>query len=649
MRIKHILFVLCLPLLLVASTSLQEQYQNHFSCSPTPSWVSKVSFSLDPETRPSQINEQNLLIDKQCHLEEKSNFFHGAIKILTPSGVDGLSQLRFHFDPAYEHLEMHTIQIYRDGQWSDRLNSSTYKILQRENKLDHNLYSGELSLVYFLDDVRVGDIVEYSCSIIGENPAFSPHYARVFYLQEKNAIEKIHCRVVGHPSQELYIKHFNTNIEPNINVISSDTKEWVWETCFTPHYLEEDDEPYWHNPLARIHLTQYKDWHEVAHKMTPLYALSDDLLSSCPSGVINLIDSWREVSDDPIEQATLALRFVQDEIRYQGFEDGVGGVKPTNPWTVFERRFGDCKDKTVLLQTLLKLMDIDSKPVLVHSKNGKNLAISLPSHLLFDHVILKISIDGETYWVDSTMNLQGGSLVDNHFPNYHWGLCISEDTQSLTQLPPEVLKKPVEIITSVTAKTPDIVEISTLTTRSGEKADNFRRYVGDVGLKEISADNLQNLKRKYGAVSALTPMSISDDRKNNILITMESYSIPTKTRSGKKIFKNRSSVLANYLDDGITVDRSAPYAISCPVWVKEHIIITNPYTNWTPETDEYNIEIPQFHYFYSSSFQGNTAEIHHEIKHIEDHIPIELINDYWNAVDEIKSRSIDEINIYIPE
>ena len=49
-----------------------------------------------------------------------------------------------------------------------------------------------------------------------------------------------------------------------------------------------------------------------------------------------------------------ALRFVQDEVRYLGVEIGVNSHVPYPPATVMKRRFGDCKDKVLLLMTMLR-------------------------------------------------------------------------------------------------------------------------------------------------------------------------------------------------------------------------------------------------------------------------------------------------------
>ncbi len=646
MRIKVFISLLILPLLLAFGNSHKKQTFTHFSSSPVPTWVASPIYSVEPESiHPSQINEQILLLDSQHLLEEKTYFHHQAVKILSPTGVEDYSQLKFHFEPFYEKLVLHKIQVYRNGQWSDRMNSSTHKVLQLEDDLDSNIYNGTLCLVYFLDDIRVGDIIDFSCSFIGENPIFSTHYTQIFSLQETASIEKIYQRIVSNPSQELYVKSFNTDIEPKITRLSPTTKEWVWEVTSTLPLVEESDEPSWHIPGARVHVSQYQSWQELAQKVASHYPLSDDMKDACPPEVLSLTNSWKAETTNPIERATLALRFVQDEIRYLGFEDGIGAFKPSDPWTVFERRFGDCKDKSLLLCHLLKILDIESTPMLVHSRYGRNLPEALPSPLLFNHVVLELSINGQSYWVDSTMQLQGGSLPETHFPDYKWGLRISDSTEGLVQLPPETLTNPTEIETALVVKTPDTVEVSMESKRYGAKADSLRRYLENIGLKAYSEETLLSLKRKYGAVSALSPITVSDDRSNNVILIRESFLVPTKDRLGKKILKTNSFVLSRHLDDRIDWDRASPYAIAHPLWIWEHITIINPFGQWPHQDDELKIDHPSFHYLYSYKMEGQGAEFFYEIQHLEDHVPVDLVNEYWNAIEEIKSRNIEEVHI----
>ena len=50
----------------------------------------------------------------------------------------------------------------------------------------------------------------------------------------------------------------------------------------------------------------------------------------------------------------VAVNFVQNEIRYMGIETGKYSHKANSPEKVFKQRYGDCKDKSLLLASILK-------------------------------------------------------------------------------------------------------------------------------------------------------------------------------------------------------------------------------------------------------------------------------------------------------
>ena len=54
---------------------------------------------------------------------------------------------------------------------------------------------------------------------------------------------------------------------------------------------------------------------------------------------------------------------MQDEVRYLGLENGISAYKPSSPNKVYNQRFGDCKDKSLLLVTMLNQMNIEAYPV----------------------------------------------------------------------------------------------------------------------------------------------------------------------------------------------------------------------------------------------------------------------------------------------
>ena len=100
-------------------------------------------------------------------------------------------------------------------------------------------------------------------------------------------------------------------------------------------------------------------------------------------------------------------RFVIEKTRYVGLEFGIHGYKPYPVSQVLLRRFGDCKDKALLLMALLREQGIESELVLLRSRRA-GLVDSQPASLaIFDHAITYVPrLD---LYLDSTAEFAGMS------------------------------------------------------------------------------------------------------------------------------------------------------------------------------------------------------------------------------------------------
>ena len=65
----------------------------------------------------------------------------------------------------------------------------------------------------------------------------------------------------------------------------------------------------------------------------------------------------------------LALQFVQNKIRYVSLSFGSNAYHPHHPDEVLQNRYGDCKDKSLLLLSLLRAAGIQAWPALVFLKS----------------------------------------------------------------------------------------------------------------------------------------------------------------------------------------------------------------------------------------------------------------------------------------
>ncbi len=638
MFFRTLLCILCLPVLfLTASTS--DQNTQH-SKGPVPSWVKTYDFPLEPVSlKPSQMHCQLLLTDRQVYWDKGQTVYHHFVaKVLTQKGVESGSQLKINFNPSYIHVVVHTIRIFREGQWFDRLENARHNVIQGEKEQEENIGNGELTLVYFLDDIREGDIIEYSHSEVGYPPLFASHYTDMVYLQKNYSVEKIIYRLLGSPDFSFFIKPFNTSIEPKITDISPSLREWVWEAIDTPARPYEVNEPAWYNPFARIQISQYETWEAVVHKVYLAYTLPPDFIRSAPLEMQALVEKWKASTTDLSERALLALRFVQNEVRYLEFE----GWKPNPLSLTFQRRLGDCKDKAFLLHALLHLMDIPSTPLLVHTSNGKRLSEALPSPFLFDHLIVQLEIQGTTYLVDPTYRLQGGALQTNFFPNYEYGLLLREGSEPLMSFPEMSIENPIEIDMSFILESEDSALLKIKRVYHAFEADQVRRSFQHHGVEKISEHFLSNMQEVYGAATLDFPLEVLDDRENNVLTFTEIYHLPTHEAVDTKELDVLSLIMRDYLDSRVDPEKDSPYAISYPLWVKEHIHIENPFLKWESFEENYTQEHESLFYNLSTRIEEHRADFDIELKHLRDHIPQ---SDYWIIVDDIDDNAPPRMEI----
>ena len=70
-----------------------------------------------------------------------------------------------------------SIAVLRGGRRMERLPNLALRVIHREKDLDYLIFDGSNSVHAFLDDVCVGDVVEYLYTVSGSNPVFGDRRA----------------------------------------------------------------------------------------------------------------------------------------------------------------------------------------------------------------------------------------------------------------------------------------------------------------------------------------------------------------------------------------------------------------------------------------------------------------------------------------
>ena len=73
-----------------------------------------------------------------------------------------------------------------------------------------------------------------------------------------------------------------------------------------------------------------------------------------------------------------------------------GGYRPHSAADVFNKNYGDCKDKANLMRALLKSLGVELYPVVIYSGDPNHVEPEWPSPQQFNHCIIAVKVSEET-------------------------------------------------------------------------------------------------------------------------------------------------------------------------------------------------------------------------------------------------------------
>jgi Domain of Unknown Function with PDB structure (DUF3857) len=492
------------------------------SISEEPAWIAPSPAGSSKPAGSADVGEVHVLFDKQVNVETHQTFVRVVRKILNSTGIQNGSQVSAMFDPACSTLALHRIQIRRGEQLLNRLDPDNLQVLQRERELERHVYNGQLSVVALLNDVRLGDEIECSYTVTGANPIFDGKFFDSFALQFPGTLQHFRFRLLWPEGRKLFTRNQNTKLQPTIRELGH-TREYVWEATDLPAMMPEFNAPGWYDPYPRVQLSEFGTWQETAQWAARIFKP----VTRVSPALEHQIAEWKSNASSPDAALLAALQFVQDEIRYLGIEVGKQTHEPTDPSTVFERRFGDCKDKALLLCSILNRLGFHASPALVNATSMQTIEQWQPSPLAFNHVIVRLDRAGEFFWLDPTLSYQRGSLTQRWLPAYGRALVAQAEATNLSAVTIHSNGSPRTIIReSYSIKATNLPsELRVVSTLEGEDAESFRSMLAHAGRAEVERSLLDSYTREFADVTNSKPLEIQDSDSENTIKIVESYLI----------------------------------------------------------------------------------------------------------------------------
>lgn len=424
---------LCLAMVLAGGTAYADGTQ--VQRGPAPNWA------VQSEPMPVPADAAGAVFmrrqDTEVHLDDKGQLLYNSyrIKILHPNALQ-LGNLSIGWNPAAGAPVVHVIKIYRDHEVIDVLRDASFEILRREDQLEAAGLDGNLTAVLRIPDLRVGDELEFGVTVRTSDPTLGENDAGVLILPPEPAPGRFHLRLSWEEGHKPNVRMS----QDMVAAAQQSAKALDYRFDNPPSVTPPKDAPPRYLWRRVVEYSGFADWASISRRFAPLFADASKLDANSP--LKREAARIAVAHQQPLDRANAALKLVQQDVRYVYVGLNGGNFTPATAEETWQRRYGDCKGKTVLLLALLRELGIEAQAVLVNNGTSDDgLDERLPSPRMFDHVLVRARIDGKAYWLDGTLPAVVPPVLAPVTP-YQWVLPLTDQGNSLERLDWRPVERP---------------------------------------------------------------------------------------------------------------------------------------------------------------------------------------------------------------
>jgi len=229
--------------------------------------------------------------------------------------------------------------------------------------------------------------------------------------------------IVKHPDKvKVEVKQFN--IDPNIWQIENKTNNGMIEKQFEIYNLhiavhDYNLPPSYYLPHFILLTRNYEKNGEIVNLLNSvddMYAWYSTLVNELDPDdekirlLVNDLIQNKKTEVDKIESI---FQWVQENINYVAFEDGLAGFKPEEADLVIDKKYGDCKGMANLLVVLLKAAEIPAYHTWIGTRRLP-YDYSFPSLAVDNHMICAVEYENGYYFLDATDKIAKWDYPPSH-------------------------------------------------------------------------------------------------------------------------------------------------------------------------------------------------------------------------------------------
>jgi len=368
----------------------------------------KVSF---PDNEAVVLNEDVLIqyfINKEGQLNAKST--HQLRILVFDNEAAGFDQLVIPFDNYSEanFLSGRIYKVYNNQKVLSVTENLKLKNVEVKDYYSNNIFFSDFKLKMLPINAKItaNNIIDYSYEIIYKDVKFlttvSPDHD-LSTLSFKVTLE-VPSFVKADASKHGYSELFTEDVTEE-----NDKKKYTYtlnnykrlkshsfapaSAYYEPHLIIHT-RAFTKNGVEQVLINDVKDLHEWYASL--VYDLKPD-----KAAMKNLAGSITKGLTQPEDKIDAILTWVQNNITYIAFEDGLAGFKPDEAQRVATLKYGDCKGMANLLYELLRAEGFDAYHCWIGTRH-KPYSYATPSLTVDNHMVCALKFRGKTYILDGT-------------------------------------------------------------------------------------------------------------------------------------------------------------------------------------------------------------------------------------------------------
>ena len=336
---------------------------------------------------------------------------HFLDKAFNDAGVQSLAQNSFTYKKNLQRAYMVMAQTIQPDGTRDPVKSDAVFIKTPQDEADSSIYNDEVDLVTVYSNVKPGSIIEGITVLEDTEPTIPGQFSET-YTWIGSWPEYLQRFVVDLPksfADRLKVTNLGRGVPAPATINPDPSRQRItWERLNTPADLGDSSEPPADQAGPIVWLSTLESWDAFASWYNGLLEGTENISPDLKAE----IDAWTKNARDPAEILGILYGHVARDVRYTGFELGKSDLQPHDSMSVWQRQYGDCKDKSNLLRSMLAYKGIASCLVFLDTAHAGVVNKANPDYRQFDHCIVDVQMGGKSIFCDPTITYGVPGLLD---------------------------------------------------------------------------------------------------------------------------------------------------------------------------------------------------------------------------------------------